>query len=256
MHPEIQNYIFDFYGTLVDILTDEASLLLWRRMATYYSWFGAPYRTEEIMERYLELCREESDKAARQNGSRYPEPDLGTVFRRLLTEKEPAALPGDMDMWIRSTARMFRIISRKRFSVFKDSIPVLKTLRQKGKKVFLLSNAQELLTRPEIEEAGLSRLFDGIYISSEKGVAKPDPAFLLMLMKEYSLDPEESIIIGDNMGTDVRLADMCGMRSVFLYPEGYSEKQFQQNITDCSIRFPDRITRIEKGSLYRLLRII
>ena len=256
MYPEVQNYIFDFYGTLVDIWTDESSLLMWKRMATYYSSFGAPYKLDELTTRYQELCREESDKVARENGSKYPEPDLAVVFRKLLTEKEPDKLPDDMDTWIRCTASMFRIISRKRFRVFPESAPLLKALRKKGKKVFLLSNAQALFTYPEIEEAGLAQLFDGIYISSDKGVAKPDPAFLLQLMKEYSLDPEETLIIGDNMGTDNRLADLCGMRSIFLNTAGYSNEQLDRQLLECSIHYPEKITRIAGGNLFELLRMI
>lgn len=255
MHPEIQNFIFDLYGTLIDIRTDEASQLLWKRMATYYRAFGAPYKPDELMMKYQALCKEEANKIARQNGSRYPEPELGEVFRRLLTDKTPEALPGDMHTWVKCTASMFRIISRKRFSAFPDSIPVLKVLRKKGKRVFLLSNAQAILTRPEIEEAGLTQLFDGIYISSEKGIAKPDPEFLLMLMKEYSLDPDESLIIGDNMGTDSRLADLCGMRSVFLNTAGYTEEQLDKQLLECSIHYPERITRIMSGNLFELLRM-
>lgn len=255
MYLEIQNYIFDFYGTLVDIWTDEASLLLWKRMATYYGAFGASYKLDELTMRYQELCREESEKVARENGSKYPEPDLGVVFRRLLTEKDPERLPNDMDTWVRCTASMFRIISRKRFKVYPESVPLLKALRKRGKKVFLLSNAQALLTYPEIDEAGLTQLFDGIYISSDKGVAKPDPAFLLQLMKEYSLDPDESLIIGDNMGTDIRLADLCGMRSVFLNSAGYTDEQLDKQLVECSIHYPEKITRIAGGNLFELLRM-
>ncbi len=36
-----QNYIFDLYGTLLDIRTDEDDPLLWDRMAALYSCCGA-----------------------------------------------------------------------------------------------------------------------------------------------------------------------------------------------------------------------
>ena len=255
MQPEIQNYIFDLYGTLIDIRTDEASQLLWKRMATYYKAFGAQYMPDELMMKYQKLCKEEADKVAGQNGSRYPEAELGEVFRRLLTDKTTEMLPGDMYTWVKCTASMFRIISRKRFSAFPDSAPVLKVLRKKGKRVFLLTNAQAILTRPEIDEAGLTGLFDGIYISSEKGIAKPDPEFLLMLMKEHSLDPEETLIVGDNMGTDNRLADLCGMRSVYLNTAGYTEEQLDKQLLECSIHYPEKITRIMSGNLFELLRM-
>ena len=38
-----KNYIFDLYGTLVDINTDEWSAQLWKKMAILYGYYGAAY---------------------------------------------------------------------------------------------------------------------------------------------------------------------------------------------------------------------
>ena len=38
-----KNYIFDFYGTLVDILTDEKDPMLWDKLAQLYQAYGAAY---------------------------------------------------------------------------------------------------------------------------------------------------------------------------------------------------------------------
>ncbi len=43
-----QNCIFDLYGTLVDIHTDETSPQLWTRMAEAYRRSGALYRPGEL----------------------------------------------------------------------------------------------------------------------------------------------------------------------------------------------------------------
>ena len=40
---KVDNYIFDFYGTLVDIWTDEHEQRLWHEMAAYYSVYGRDY---------------------------------------------------------------------------------------------------------------------------------------------------------------------------------------------------------------------
>ena len=42
------NYIFDLYGTLVDIWTDEESPVLWEQMASLYSCYGADYTAEAL----------------------------------------------------------------------------------------------------------------------------------------------------------------------------------------------------------------
>ena len=47
-----KNYIFDFYGTLVDIETDESSPILWDTMAQIYQSYGASYTGEGLRLRY------------------------------------------------------------------------------------------------------------------------------------------------------------------------------------------------------------
>ena len=43
-----KNYIFDFYGTLVDILTDEKDPALWDKLAQLYQAYGADYKGESL----------------------------------------------------------------------------------------------------------------------------------------------------------------------------------------------------------------
>ena len=38
-----QNYIFDLYGTLVDIRTDEWQAQLWKKLQLLYNYHGAGY---------------------------------------------------------------------------------------------------------------------------------------------------------------------------------------------------------------------
>ena len=47
-----KNYIFDLYGTLVDINTDEWSAQLWKKMAILYGYYGAAYTFKELGKAY------------------------------------------------------------------------------------------------------------------------------------------------------------------------------------------------------------
>ena len=51
--------IFDLYGTLVDIHTDENQPSLWRRMAGFAASQGARYEAEELRQAYLRLAAAE-----------------------------------------------------------------------------------------------------------------------------------------------------------------------------------------------------
>ena len=45
-------YLFDLYGTLVDIHTDEGKAAFWKRLAAYYSAHGAAYHDAELRAAY------------------------------------------------------------------------------------------------------------------------------------------------------------------------------------------------------------
>ena len=62
MNNVYKNYIFDFYGTLVDILTDEKDPALWDKLAQLYQAYGADYKGEGLRKSYAKrvaLAREE-----------------------------------------------------------------------------------------------------------------------------------------------------------------------------------------------------
>ena len=46
------DYIFDLYGTLVDIHTDEDAPTLWAAMAVYYGQRGAEWQAAELQAAY------------------------------------------------------------------------------------------------------------------------------------------------------------------------------------------------------------
>ena len=49
--------IFDLYGTLVDIHTDEGKAEVWERLSLFYSYYGASYTPEEMRGGYERFTR-------------------------------------------------------------------------------------------------------------------------------------------------------------------------------------------------------
>ena len=58
-----RHYIFDFYGTLADIRTDETQKNLWEKTAWWYGRHGASYKAKELQNAYLAYCAEEQAKS-------------------------------------------------------------------------------------------------------------------------------------------------------------------------------------------------
>ena len=203
-----RNYIFDLYGTLFDISTDESGRRLWRLSALYYSEHGAGYAAEELRRRYLELCAEEQGRS--------PDPlyelELRDVFRRLYIEKGTAP----DDRLIADTAVFFRLTSTKKLRLYPWVKPVFGRIREAGARIFLLSNAQACFTEPELIAMGIGDAFDGIVLSSDAGVRKPDPRIMETLLDRFGLSADESIMIGNDQRADMGTARAVGMEGLFI----------------------------------------
>ena len=205
------NYIFDLYGTLADIRTDEESPAFWRRAAAYFGMHGAPYSAAELKKAYIELCAAEQAKS--------PDPlfelDLTLVFAALYRNKgvRPAK------RLVEETAVAFRLLSTKKLRLYPWAAPVLDEIRAEGSRLFLLSNAQACFTRPELKLLGLEGRFDGIALSSEAGVRKPSPRIMRSLLDAYGLDPSDCIMTGNDQRADIALALRFGMDALYIETE-------------------------------------
>ena len=54
-----QNYIFDLYGTLVDIHTNEKKAYLWKKMSLFFGMKGAAYEPKELRMAYETKIKEQ-----------------------------------------------------------------------------------------------------------------------------------------------------------------------------------------------------
>lgn len=230
-----KNYIFDLYGTLLDIHTDEEDPRFWERFAEFYAAYGADYTGKELQKTYLRFCIEADKKLGAELDTKYPEILLEEVFLRLLKEAprkhETAYRISDEETWMNCAANVFRLFSRFSLDVFPDTIETLQKLHSNGKNVYLLSNAQKIFTMPEIEGTGISPLLDDIYISSDFGMKKPDPRFLQSLMKKHRMNPEETVMIGNDFDSDMGIAAAVGIDGIFLNSFAYTEDEILRRNT-------------------------
>ncbi len=227
-----QNYIFDFYGTLADIRTDEENPFLWKKMSEIYSAFGAAYEAVELQQAFRGLEREVQEGI----GGEDAEPDLTQVFALLYERKQVPCDPVQAKM----TAVTFRALSREFIRVYDGVTELLAELRSRGRGVYLLSNAQTDFTRPEIGMLGLTGYFDGIFISAEQGCKKPSTAFFERLLKKFHLNPRESIMIGNDESADIAGARRVGMDSLYIHtaisPKEYGKIEATYRVMDGDFR--------------------
>ncbi len=217
-----KNYIFDLYGTLVDIHTDESKASLWKKIAVYFSAQGAAYTGKELKERYSALIREEEKKLQKKLQKKYPditvrevEINLDRVFVKLYKEKGVRA----NRQLIKDSMIAFRAITMEKLRLFPGATELLTGLKEAGKKVYLLSNAQTSFTLPEMKALGITEYFDDIFFSSDLEVKKPSSKFYEALFERHGLKKQESVMVGNDRWADVQGALDFGIKAIYLHTE-------------------------------------
>ena len=137
-------YLFDLYGTLADIHTDEWKLPFWKSVSKIFCSYGADYEAKELRTSYFsEVTRQEKEK--REAGHEI-EIDLCEVFTELFRKKGISLKEEELQ----KTARLFRELSRTRLRPYAHARELLIELHEQGKEVYLLSNAQSIFTMEEL----------------------------------------------------------------------------------------------------------
>lgn len=211
-----ENYIFDLYGTLVDIHTDEDNPAAWAALARFYSYYGAVYTPEELKAAYTRLTNERTADCRglrRDSHEAFPEIEIEDVFLNLFTEKGAEA---DKTLAIHA-GQFFRAMTTEYLRLYDGTLEMLQTLRQKGARIYLLSNAQAIFTAYEMQALGLDKIFDAVYLSSAWGCKKPDSRFFRLLLDEYHLDPARSIMTGNDAACDVAGAKAVGLATLYVH---------------------------------------
>lgn len=205
-----KNYVFDLYGTLIDINTDEDSFILWDKLSLFYSFKGAKYTSSELKCCYNNIVKSMLDSCTY---TKYPDIKLELVFSKLYRDKGILA----SDELISDTAQIFRILSINYINLYDGVLELLDLLKSKGKKIYLLSNAQRIFTLYEMKTLGIDKYFDDIFFSSDYGTCKPDSAFFNSLLTKYNLNIKESIMIGNDPYSDIKGAINVGLNSLYIH---------------------------------------
>ena len=209
-----QNYIFDLYGTLIDINTDEWSAQLWKKMAILYGYYGAQYTYRELGKEYGRLVDKEK-KAVRRRHPEYSVIDIKIekVFRALFTQKGVKPKKAT----VLEVCEVFRCFSTKYIKLYDGVIDLLDTIKANGGKIYLLSNAQRTFTENELNMLGLTEYFDGICISSDEECSKPDGHYFQILFDRYGLKKSESVMVGNDYLSDIGGAADFGIDSLYIH---------------------------------------
>lgn len=98
-------------------------------------------------------------------------------------------------------------------TLYDDVTAYVDVLKWKGYKVGVCSNLAHAYG------AAVKRLLpdvDGMFLSYELGILKPDPAIYLHAARALGVEPSECLFVGDSPGADVKGPAKVGMHSLLL----------------------------------------
>ncbi len=201
--------LFDLYGTLIDIETDESMEEIYRGIAHYLTYRGIHRRRWEVRDAYYRIMKEQ--KEAR--GEEYPEIDVDAIWEAFLKQEGMEDGPARRTL-ARTLAEIYRGISRKKLQLYPDVKRVLEELRP-AYPMGLVSDAQPCFALPEMTALRLEGCFDPIIISGYYGFRKPDRRLMEKALAAMKLEPAEVIFVGNDMYRDIHGASRLGMKTIF-----------------------------------------
>ncbi len=143
---------------------------------------------------------------------------IGNIFEQCLTSWNVPLDMMDAVMDIYVEAGGVGIIPGVK--LYDDTIFVLKTLKEKGYKIGLITNSMSPMWMRDVElkEYGIIEYFDARVTSGDVGYIKPHPAIYHHIMELLDTDSDHAIFVGDRPNADILGANRVGMASVWMKP--------------------------------------
>lgn len=197
MHSKRDVVIFDFGGVLVD----------WNPRHLYRKLFGDD---EEGMERFLSEVTTNEWNLQQDKGrpwaeavglltSQHPQhADLIAAYH----ERWPETLKGPID----------------------DSITILHDLKNAGHPLYGLTNWSHETFPYARDRYEFFDWFDGIVVSGDEKMIKPDPKLYETLLERYDIDPKRAVFIDDNK-VNVDAAEALGIHGIHFHSPAQLRKE-------------------------------
>ena len=212
-HPPVSAVIFDFGGTLADIVPTHQWLFI--RACQELGLDIEPQRVYDAesvgWEPYMTPLG-----PAHEEASASPEA-FATFKATLLRDRLAAAgVDGSHDVLQAAAARIYELDTDPgMYRLYDDTLPLLDELRRRGIAMGILSNHEWYL--PDlIDGLDLTRYMVTTVTSARVGFRKPHPRMFEAVCAEMAISPAQALMVGDSVSADIRGAQGVGMRPVYL----------------------------------------
>ena len=133
---------------------------------------------------------------------------------RSIAEAESELIPKfpqyekEIKMYYKNHRKMIR-------GVFEESVDILKKLKDKNYDCYVLSNWSAETFEGVTDDYPFLKLFDGLLISGEDKLIKPDHAIYQLARDRFNLNPEETVFIDDKL-ENIQAAQEMNFKTIHL----------------------------------------
>jgi 2-haloacid dehalogenase len=111
----------------------------------------------------------------------------------------------------------FHALLSEAVTLYDDALPVLTALSGRFS-LGIASNALSRYQRARVAALGIP--MDRVFLSEEMGCVKPAPAFFLRAAQTAGVPPQDCLMVGDSLTSDIAGAVGAGMRACWLNRTG------------------------------------
>lgn len=178
--------IFDIGGVLID----------WNPRYMYRKLFGSD---EAAMERFLSTICTQSWNEQQDAGRTFAE---GSAVLKKAHPGHSALI----DAWFMRYEEMLG-------GPIADSVSVLAELKAGGVPLYALSNWSTETFPVALRRFEFLHWFQGVLLSGEARILKPDPRLFQLLLRRYTIDPSQAVYVDDH-ARNVEAARQLGMHGI------------------------------------------
>ena len=238
----IRVFCFDYFDTLIvrDIEPEYSKQLAAGLHSRFLHQAIAPEQLYAIrQELEKKLC--EQSAAAGGELEFYLEPFSRDYHELLLAELGQIAPLRDLEYFTRFVLAAETAVELAVQRPLSQTVEVLAWLREQGMTTVLISDFylpgscfSKMLTN-----IGIQDQFDHVYISADHGLAKGSGRLYEKVCRDLDCLPEQMLMIGDNLHSDVNMAREQGMQSIHL--QNPVQKSFYQQWQPADLTVPERV---------------
>lgn len=203
----IQTILWDVDGTLLDFLAAEEAAI--RKL---FVEFDMGECSDEMLTRYSKINRSYWERLERNEITKQ-QVLVGRFKEFFASEGLDAGVAEEFNAKYQY-ALGDTIVPRD------NSLEIVRKLQGKVRQ-YVVSNGTIIAQNKKLRLSGLGALMDGIFLSEELGVEKPNIEFFEKTFSSIGqVDPRETIIIGDSLSSDIRGGNNAGILTCWYNPSG------------------------------------